>query len=346
MTSDKRFQVFVSSTFRDLKEERQAIQRAVLELGHMPAGMELFPATDESAWDLIKTVIDESDYYVLVVGGMYGSMHPDGLSFTEMEYDYAYSKGKPVIAHLHKNPASIPRDRTETDSEQWERLEKFRAKVSPRHTCQFWDSVHELKSNLIVSLTATIKRKPAIGWVRADTVPTQARLEEVLRLQARVADLESQLATSAVNPISGAEGLSQGKETHTVQGTRIRTLTHHFDDYEFFVSWDEIFGLIGPALYNECTDESLRSALLDALRSTALAVFTEDEEIATDMKNDPKFAIIETKEIDTFLIQFRALGLIAESQRKRSISDSSRYWALTKYGDHRLNQLRAIRKAD
>jgi len=71
---DKRYQVFVSSTFADLKEERQAVMQALLSLDHFPAGMELFPASDEDQWALIKGVIDDSDYYVLVVGGRYGSM--------------------------------------------------------------------------------------------------------------------------------------------------------------------------------------------------------------------------------------------------------------------------------
>ena len=71
---DKRFQVFISSTFKDLQEERQAVMRAVLELGQMPAGMELFPAADEAAWDLIKGVIDASRYRLFprVPGGTRG----------------------------------------------------------------------------------------------------------------------------------------------------------------------------------------------------------------------------------------------------------------------------------
>ena len=70
---EKRYQIFISSTFTDLKDERQAVLRAVLELDQMPAGMELFPAADASAWQLIKDVIDSSDYYILVMGGRYGS---------------------------------------------------------------------------------------------------------------------------------------------------------------------------------------------------------------------------------------------------------------------------------
>ena len=76
---EKRYQVFISSTFRDLVEERQSVLKAVLELNHMPAGMELFPAGDDTAWKLIMDVIDASDYYVLIIGGRYGSLDEMGI---------------------------------------------------------------------------------------------------------------------------------------------------------------------------------------------------------------------------------------------------------------------------
>jgi hypothetical protein len=40
----KRYQVFVSSTFIDLQEERRQAIQTVMELDCFPAGMELFPA--------------------------------------------------------------------------------------------------------------------------------------------------------------------------------------------------------------------------------------------------------------------------------------------------------------
>ena len=51
---DKRYQVFISSTYKDLMTERQAAIAAVLQMGHMPSGMELFPAANDSAWQWIK----------------------------------------------------------------------------------------------------------------------------------------------------------------------------------------------------------------------------------------------------------------------------------------------------
>src|SRR5687768_107755 len=101
---EKRFQVFISSTFTDLMDERQSVLRAILELDHMPAGMELFPAADDSAWQLIRDVIDASDYYVVIVGGRYGSRDERGIGYTEKEYEYAVQAGKPVLPLLHGKP--------------------------------------------------------------------------------------------------------------------------------------------------------------------------------------------------------------------------------------------------
>ena len=108
ITTDKRYQVFVSSTYDDLQDERKEVMQALLELDCIPAGMELFPASSEDQWSLIKRVIDDCDYYILIIGGRYGSVGPDGISYTQMEFEYALKTGKPIISFVHKNPASIP----------------------------------------------------------------------------------------------------------------------------------------------------------------------------------------------------------------------------------------------
>ncbi len=84
---DKRYQVFVSSTFADLKNERQRVIQTLMEMDCIPSGMELFPAMDEEQLEFIKRIIDDCDYYLLIVGGRYGSTDLDGISFTEKEYE-------------------------------------------------------------------------------------------------------------------------------------------------------------------------------------------------------------------------------------------------------------------
>src|SRR3954451_24337086 len=123
------YKVFVSSTYEDLREERAELQKALLKLNALPVGMELFPSAGNETWDFIKKQIDDSDYYVVVVAGRYGSEHTDGLSFTEKEYDYARAIGKRVIAFLHADPNSIPVGKTDSDLSKREKLTKFMGKI-------------------------------------------------------------------------------------------------------------------------------------------------------------------------------------------------------------------------
>ena len=60
--------------------------------------MEMFPAADSEQFEYIKTILNESDYYVLVVAGRYGSIAEDGDSYTEKEFNYAVEQGIPILA--------------------------------------------------------------------------------------------------------------------------------------------------------------------------------------------------------------------------------------------------------
>jgi hypothetical protein len=142
--------------------------RAALELGHFPAGMEQFAAGDSAAWELIQRVIDESDFYMLIIGGRYGSTDVTGLSFTEREYDYASSIGKPVIPLLHKNPNQLPRQRTETNDASWLRLTEFVSKVQARHTCSFWENPSDLRACAMTGLLAAVQRAKSGGWTKVE----------------------------------------------------------------------------------------------------------------------------------------------------------------------------------
>jgi Domain of unknown function (DUF4062) len=105
---DKVYQIFVSSTYSDLREERRRVSESLAKAGYIPSGMELFPAADQDQFDFIQGVIDRCDYYVVIIGGRYGSLADENISFTEKEYEYAVAKGIPVLAMLHAEPESIP----------------------------------------------------------------------------------------------------------------------------------------------------------------------------------------------------------------------------------------------
>lgn len=343
---EKRYQVFISSTFEDLKEERQSVLRAILELGHMPAGMELFPASDDDAWQLIRDVIDASDYYVLIIGGRYGSLDEVGISYTEKEYDYAVSIKKTVMPLLHENPDNLPRGKTETDKRAWNRLRKFRKKVEKKHTCVYWKSAEELKARVIVSLTAATKRHPATGWVRADQLPTGETLQELLALRKKIAELETEVTAETLRPPPGTEGLQQGEdgfEIHTSFVARTRGEQFPYPNDQGFKAditptWDGIFAAVAPSIIDEEDDRSFRASIRRFFSTYAIKAFGDNDDLKQRQLREFKF---KSDDVDTCVVQLRALGLIKASIRKRSVKDTDTYWTLTPYGDHRMVQLRA-----
>lgn len=92
----KRYQIFISSTLKDLEKERMLLIQTILRKGHYLSGMEWFPAIDEEQFRYIKQIIDDSDYYVIILGGLYGTTISDGKSYTEKEYDYTVARGKKI----------------------------------------------------------------------------------------------------------------------------------------------------------------------------------------------------------------------------------------------------------
>lgn len=170
----KKYQVFVSSTYEDLIEERKEVTQALLECGCIPTGMELFPASSKKQWEIIKRVIDDCDYYLLVLAGRYGSYGKDDdgkqVGYTEMEYDYALKTGKPIIVFIHNDINSIPLCKCEQTKKGQSRLNKFRKKVSDVRMVQYWTNKDNLKSAVLQSVPAMVQASPTKGWIRAGDI--------------------------------------------------------------------------------------------------------------------------------------------------------------------------------
>lgn len=169
---NKKYQIFISSTFIDLKEERQAAVEAILKKGHIPAGMELFTAGDKSQWEVIKKWIDDSDIYLLILGGRYGSIdETTRLSYTEMEYNYAIEKGKPFFALsltneiLDKKPIEIIKDFDLKNPKYIAFKEKITKKM-----CAFPKNNDQIKNEINHSLDTLISenKEKMEGWIKGN----------------------------------------------------------------------------------------------------------------------------------------------------------------------------------
>lgn len=175
----KRFSIFISSTFEDLRDERRAVQDAVIEGGDFPVQMESFPAADQDPFALITSLLDQCDYYVLIIGGRYGTVTEDGKSYTHKEFLYAVERDIPVLVMLHGNPGQLIADKIEKDPEGRKLLAEFIKEASTGRTRRTWTSVGDLKSAVTAALVHAKQTRPRVGWVRGDSVASAEILGEL-----------------------------------------------------------------------------------------------------------------------------------------------------------------------
>ena len=192
---DKKYQIFISSTYKDLVPEREKVRDVILSMYQFPIGMEMFSAADEEQWEIIKETIDSSDYYVLIIGKCYGSVideGPDkGISYTEKEYRYAKSIGLPILAYI-KNDEAITADNVDDDAKKLKKLKAFKADVTKGREVKWFSTIDQLGTEVSLSLHKEMDRKKRPGWIRSNAVDIEKSLSEIVELSKRNRELQEE----------------------------------------------------------------------------------------------------------------------------------------------------------
>ena len=189
---EKKYQIFVSSTYTDLVTAREKIIETILKLYHFPVGMEMFSADDAEQWEVIKDTIDVSDYYIVIIGHRYGSVTSDGISFTEKEYDYAKERDVPILAFIRKRDVATKPHERDDDGSKAEKLDRFIEKATKSKMCEFWDNDDDLSTKVAIALPKIFRKTPRIGWVRSDKAFSPEVSEELAKLSRENRDLRDE----------------------------------------------------------------------------------------------------------------------------------------------------------
>jgi hypothetical protein len=322
---DKKYQVFVSSTYEDLQEERKKVMEALLQMNCFPVGMEYFNASDDSQWEVIKSLIRECDYYVLIVAGRYGSIEEEsGKSYTQKEFEYAIEQGVPVISFVHQCPESLPGTKIEQDPIKREKLVDFKKFIKKR-LCKFWNNADVLSAQVVLSLTSLIKSHPRTGWVKADEVSSAEANKELISLRKENDLLKSKIRVLSFQIPEGTERYKQGEDKFTIHYTHdyeLLSVEEEAEIYEQEVSWNEIFLSISTLLLNPTNENTMYSEMTKSLLGEHYSIISND--------------------FQTILIQLMALKLIATDTIK--VDGVYTYWILTEYGKNVMVNLKAQKK--
>jgi hypothetical protein len=156
--------------------------------------MELFTAGDKSQLDIIKRWIDESDVYMLILGGRYGSVEPEsGISYTELEYDYALEIGKPLFAVVIADEALENKAKEHgtlvIEKERPSELKLFKEKVLT-NISSFFEDMKDIRLCVMESLPEIASTRDLEGWISGNEISdTKGLVDEIAKLNAEVREL-------------------------------------------------------------------------------------------------------------------------------------------------------------
>lgn len=342
----KKLQVFISSTYIDLIDERQSAVQAVLDAGHIPAGMELFKAGNETQLDTIYKWIDSSDVYMLILGGRYGSTEEkSGKSYTQLEYEYAIKKEIPIFsvvlkdAFLNSKGNEIGRDKVFEVKNNY-KYAQFKKIVMSKIIREVDDS-KDIMLSVHTTLNDFLNDYKLIGWVREnDTEANSNLLSRIneLSLENENCKHDAEILRKELENLrlDFDQSLAFEDEKFMIEGTYQEKIKNNFNGRHNYITTkinkeiflDYLFLLWAPYLiktldYNTAKDK-LETAIKDYMgRSFSI--------------NNNAFQKIK--------IQFTALGLIKNFQSKATSGGVAEFISLSEKGKTYLINKSAIQKS-
>ncbi len=363
---DKRYQVFISSTYEDLIDERQRVLKVLPELKCIPIGMELFPASDKKSWDYIKKVINNCDYCIVISAGKYGTIiDGEQISFTEKEYDYAIEKDIPVLPFIHEDIGSISSSKVDSDSAIRDKLNNFHKKLNSNHLCNFFQNKDDLVLKVSMSILQLSEENPAAGWIRTSDAD-EIYAQDKVKLLDQIEFLKKKLQSDATQPPPGSEEFAQGDDIFEIKNIPVELFSRDdlpdsdsIEDIDqpkpvdsnkvtIKLTWDEIIKNILPKLmfkqdnyqFGQIIKDFLYTRIDDKAYGSFFGKYLEDKRYYTIS------SCINEEYINIIKYQLLVLGCIkyVKSSVPALLDLEDLYWQITQYGEFKLMSAFAIRK--
>lgn len=141
--------VFISSTYRDLKEHRKQIWNVLQTFNINITGMEEFGARKSTPLQTCLEELERSDIYIGVISMCYGSVDSmTGKSYTQLEYDRAKELGLDILIYLiDENNGEIKTGSIDYGDKKLA-LDSFKRLLKANHTVDFFINEKDLGDKL------------------------------------------------------------------------------------------------------------------------------------------------------------------------------------------------------
>lgn len=143
--------IYISSTYIDLKEYREAVYHTLRQLGHDAIAMEDYVATDQRPLSKCLADVAGCDLYIGIFAWRYGYIpeqdNPEHKSITEREFDEATEQHIPRLIFLLEDGTAWPpnwMDAQTSDGDMGRKIVSFRKKLKTDKTVSFFSNPDQL----------------------------------------------------------------------------------------------------------------------------------------------------------------------------------------------------------
>ncbi len=198
-TPDQRLRVFVSSTIRELADEREAVKEAVIQLRLAPVMFEL-GARPHPAINLYRAYLEQSHIFIGIYWQSYGYVAP-GMEVSGLEDEYLLAGNKPRLIYI-KTPAA----------EREAGLSKLLARIKndDKVSYKYFSTADELQQLVESDLALLLTERFEVSELKLGASITQLEVAET-NLPAQVTSFIGREAE-----IAAVKGLFQNRQTRLV----------------------------------------------------------------------------------------------------------------------------------
>lgn len=311
---DTRYQIFISTSGRDMQPERMVLSQTLVGMGFFAWGLEhRTPLTTT----LARRQIDECDYVILLLGSQYGEQAISGVSYLSLEYEYALSQAKPIIVFMHEQPENREIDLQETHPQLKDKFLAFRKKLlhEAEHIFYF-KTPRELELAVRLNIPLMIEQYGGQGWVPAHQA--QQLEDEIKLLKSKISQLEQRLIepSAQLKEVAPQDIFAFEYQIQAFQDGNFKELKRQRQ-----MTWSQLLSVLAKRFETAMPEENFAACLNEYLNQAGL----EDARQELPRAHAVACAQINHKALFRIKNQMQSQGWIVPTQTEQSYG----LWKLT-----------------
>lgn len=311
---DTRYQIFISTSGRDMQPERMVLSQTLVGMGFFAWGLEhRTPLTTT----LARRQIDECDYVILLLGSQYGEQAISGVSYLSLEYEYALSQAKPIIVFMHEQPENREIDLQETHPQLKDKFLAFRKKLlhEAKHIFYF-KTPRELELAVRLNIPLMVEQHIGQGWVPAHQA--QQLEDEIKLLKSKILQLEQRVTepSTQLNEVAPQDIFAFEYQIRAFQDGNFKELKRQRQ-----MTWSQLLSVLAKRFETAVPEENFGICLNEYLNQAGL----EDARQELPRAHAVACAQINHKALFQIKNQMQSQGWIVPTQTEQSYG----LWKLT-----------------